>query len=189
MTSLGQESLVNPWRFDFGEDVGHQHERRALEWAKAYGRQWQAGWEIRRCGGVARDGWRGLPRDWVTAPGRSFTGPWDTHLDRSDITEAQRHQSDNTRSFGVSTATQQAATPPVQRQTQHIEQAEVTQNETSSQPQHARRSWAGVMKAARARVKSFNKASTEEVRKKPIATIGFAAAVVALVYTVASHAN
>ena len=127
-------------------------------------------------------------RHWVTAPGRIFSGSWDRLVDSVDITQTPRLQIQDSQTAQASTCVQQGSASAVQRQTQRIEQLDFAETEQPSQNAASRQLWVGVVKAAGARVKSFNKASTEEVKKKPIATIGVVAAVVALVYTVASHA-
>ena len=128
-------------------------------------------------------------RDWVTAPGRTFSGSWDRLVDSVDITQTPRLQAQDSQTAPVSASAQQVATGATQRQTQRIEELHMEEIEPPLQNTAARQLWARMKKAARAGVKSFNEASIEEVKKKPIATFGVVAAVGTLVYTVASHAH
>ena len=190
MTSLAQASGVNPFRYDFLQELEDEDPDPgfALRWAKEHGRLWQAGYRGQRTGLVMNQQ-IARRRDWVSAPGRSFSGRWDSPSDSCDITDSPRRQDQDSRPAQASTSAQQVAIGAVQRQVQGAEQPDVEQREPSRQYQLPRQLWASGMKAARARVKNLKKASVEEVKKKPIATMGVVAAVIALVYTVASHAN
>ena len=128
-------------------------------------------------------------RDWVTAPGRTFGGSWDGLVDSVDITQTPRLQIQDSQTAQASTCVQQGAAGAVHRQTQRIEQLDVEETEVPPQDMASWQLWARMKRAARARVKSFNEASMEEVKKKPIATFGVVAAVGTLVYTVASRAK